>query len=97
MIGGRDLSDAQWAVIEPFMPRLRGRSRPFRDHRQVVEGVAHRYRCGITWRDLPPRGLVRGRRLWKRHQRFCVGDTWDEILAALLAQAAFVGDISIGW
>jgi hypothetical protein len=24
-----------------------------REHRQVVEGVIYRYRCGIAWRDLP--------------------------------------------
>lgn len=29
------------------------RGRPFRDHRQVVEGIVYRYRCGIAWRDLP--------------------------------------------
>jgi transposase len=23
------------------------------DHRQVVEGIIYRYRCGIAWRDLP--------------------------------------------
>jgi transposase len=29
------------------------KSRPFRDHRQVVEGIIYRYRTGIAWRDLP--------------------------------------------
>ena len=24
-----------------------------RDHRQVVEGILYRYRCGLAWRDLP--------------------------------------------
>src|SRR5665648_80929 len=51
----RELSDVQWERIAPLMPQVRGRSRPFRDHRQVVEGIVYRYRCGVAWRDLPER------------------------------------------
>lgn len=29
------------------------KSRPFRDHRQVLEGIAYRYRIGCAWRDVP--------------------------------------------
>src|ERR1700712_1237299 len=48
------LTDEQWALVEPLLPPQRsGRGRPMRDHRQVVEGVIYRYRCGIAWRDLP--------------------------------------------
>ena len=50
---GRALSDEQWAVIGPLMPRVLGRSRPWRDHRQVVEGIVYRYRTGVAWPDLP--------------------------------------------
>ena len=48
------LSDEQWARVAPLLPSSVGkRSRPFRDHRQVVEGIVYRYRTGIAWRDLP--------------------------------------------
>jgi putative transposase len=48
------LSDDQWGLIEPLLPPQRsGKGRPMRDHRQVVEGVIYRFRCGIAWRDLP--------------------------------------------
>lgn len=33
------------------MPRAVGRSRLWRDHRQVVEGIVFRYRPGAAWRD----------------------------------------------
>lgn len=50
----RVLSDAEWKVIEPFMPLSDGRrGRRFRDPRLVVEGIIYRYRTGIAWRDLP--------------------------------------------
>jgi hypothetical protein len=43
------LTDVQWARIEPLMPSSQGRrGRPFRDHRQVVEGIIHRLRTGVV-------------------------------------------------
>lgn len=81
------LDDAQWDLIEPLLPPQRsGKGRPMRDHRQVVEGVIYRYRCGIAWRDLPAE-FGPWQTVWKRHRRFSADGTWDKILAALLAQA----------
>jgi transposase len=45
----RVLTDGQWERIEALMPSSDGvRSRPFRDHRQVVEGVIYRFRTGVA-------------------------------------------------
>jgi transposase len=81
------LDDAQWDLIQPLLPPQRsGKGRPMRDHRQVVEGVIYRYRCGIAWRDLPVE-FGPWQTVWKRHRRFSADGTWDKVLAALLAQA----------
>ncbi|MCB7134943.1 transposase, partial [Cellulosimicrobium marinum] len=72
---GRELSDEQWAVIGGLMPQVSGRSRPWRDHRQVVEGIVHRYRTGVAWRDLPER-FGPWWTVWKRHARFSRDRTW---------------------
>ena len=81
------LSDAQWARIEPLLPSSDGvRGRPFRDHRQVVEGIIYRYRCGIAWRDLPV-SFGPWQTVWKRHRRFSADGTWDRIHARLLTEA----------
>ena len=57
----RVLSDADWERIAPLMPSTDGvKSRPFRDHRQVVEGVIYRFRTGIAWRDLPDLDIALG-------------------------------------
>jgi transposase len=33
------LIDAQWAKIEPLLPKLTSRGRPWRDSREVLEGI----------------------------------------------------------
>ncbi|MBK5237850.1 MAG: DUF4113 domain-containing protein [Actinomycetales bacterium] len=40
------ISDEAGAVIEPLLPRVQGRSRPWLDHRIVVEGIAQRHGTG---------------------------------------------------
>ncbi len=86
------LSDEQWARIEPLLPSSVGKkSRPFRDHRQVVEGIIYRYRTGIPWRDLPRDQFGPWQTVWKRHRRFAGDGTWDQVLTALLAQADAAG------
>lgn len=63
-----------------------------RDHRQVVEGVIYRYRCGLAWRDLPE-SFGPWQTVWKRHRRFSEDGTWDKIHQALLSRADHGGDI----
>jgi transposase len=82
-----ELSDLVWSRIEPVLPSSNGvRGRPFRDHRQVVEGIVHRYRTGVAWRDLPER-FGPWQTVWKRHHRFAIDGTWDRLLAAIQADA----------
>ena len=87
------LSDAQWALIEDLLPARTGkRGRPFRDARQVVEGIIYRYRCGIAWRDVPE---VFGpwQTIWTWHRRMSAEGIWDAVLARLLAAAEQAGII----
>ncbi len=66
--------------------------RPFRDHRQVVEGIVYRYRTGIAWRDLPE-DFGPWQTVWKRHRRFSLDGTWDKLLTRLLTEADAAGEI----
>src|SRR5580765_4668342 len=53
-----DLTDAQWAFLEPlFRPNRRkdGRGRPWQDTRAVMNGVLWVLRTGAPWHDLPRR------------------------------------------
>lgn len=87
------LTDAQWARIEPLMPSSEGqRGRPFRDHRQVIEGIVFRLRTGLAWRDLPE-SFGPWQTIWKRHKRFSADGTWDKIHARLVAEADAAGAV----
>ena len=54
-----DLTDEQWLVLGPLLPeppkRAHGRGRPWRDAREVLNGVLWVLRTGAPWRDLPKR------------------------------------------
>ncbi|MBB3040706.1 transposase [Nocardioides soli] len=89
----RLLTDAQWERIEPLMPSSDGqRGRPFRDHRQVVEGIIYRLRTGVAWRDLPE-SFGPHQTVSKRHRRFSADGTWDRIHARLVAEADAAGQV----
>ena len=46
------LSEAQWAVIEPFMPRNQPGARRV-DDRRTISGIIHVIKSGCRWRDCP--------------------------------------------
>ena len=54
-----DLTDDQWAAVEPLLPKpeLRedGRGRPWRDPRDVLNGILWVLRTGAPWADMPER------------------------------------------
>ncbi|MFJ6452224.1 IS5 family transposase [Streptomyces hydrogenans] len=54
-MGRGDLSDAEWEQLRLLLPVSNGRCGRWRDHRQVIDGILHRVRTGVQWRDLPER------------------------------------------
>lgn len=54
-----DLTNEQWAILEPFIPKPRrrpdGRGRPWRDPRDVLNGILWSLKTGAHWGDLPRR------------------------------------------
>src|ERR1044071_1150351 len=49
-----DLTDAQWALLEPLLPQPARSGRPsLWSRRQLVDGIRWRVRTGSPWRDLP--------------------------------------------
>jgi transposase len=94
VLGRFDLTDAQWAVLEPLLPVGKKPGRPPKwTKRQLIDGIRWRVRAGTPWRDVPP---VHGSwqaiyGLFRRWQRAGV---WAAILALLQAHADAAGLIT---
>lgn len=52
---GEELSDDQWAMIEPLLPGRKRRGRPRTDDRRTLNGILWVLRSGARWKDLPPK------------------------------------------
>ncbi|MFG2486906.1 IS5 family transposase [Streptomyces virginiae] len=87
------LVDAQWARIEPLLPdRTAKRGGRWRDHRQVIDAIAFKYRTGTPWMDLPEQfGSWKGAH--NRLRMWAADGTWEKVFTALLAQADTEGDL----
>ena len=49
-----DLTDEQWARLEPLLPAPRRSGRPSEwTKRQLIDGIRWRVRVGAPWRDVP--------------------------------------------
>src|SRR3989304_1722486 len=70
-----DLSDAEWALLGPLMPKSRESAR--KEDRKVMNAIFYVLRTGMPWRDLPERygpyttaynlfTRWSGRGIWKR-------------------------------
>ncbi|MEZ0116043.1 transposase [Catenulispora sp. EB89] len=94
-----DLTDAQWAVLQPLLPVGRKPGRPPKwTKRQLIDAIRWRTRIGAPWREIPDRygpwqNAYHLFRAWSRD------GTWAAILAMLQAQADAAGlidwDVSI--
>ena len=78
-----DLTDAQWALIEPHIPPVRPGGRPRKtDMRDVVDAIFYITRTGCQWRylpgDLPPKST--SWRYFDRWRRDGILDTIHDLL-----------------
>lgn len=87
------LTDAQWARIEPLLPgRTPRRGGRWRDHRQVIDAIAWKFRTGSPWTDMAAtlgswKGAHNRLRMW------AADGTWVKVFTALLARADAEGDL----
>lgn len=48
-----DLTDAQWAYLQPMLPKKSKRGRPPIDRRRIIDAILYIAKCGCPWRYLP--------------------------------------------
>jgi len=92
--GRADLTDAQWAVLEPVLPRGKKPGRPPEwTKRQLIDGIRWRTRTGAPWRDVPP-CYGRWQTVYGLFRRWQRNGTWATIVTALQGQADAAGLIT---
>ncbi|MFC4129039.1 IS5 family transposase [Hamadaea flava] len=87
-----DLSNAEWAVLEPMLPAQAARGGQWRDHRQVVNAICWIMRTGSPWRDLPER-YGPWKTAYQRFRRWAADGTWAMLKKQVIALAEADGDI----
>lgn len=76
-----DLSDEEWSVIEPLLPKP-GRGPKRKDDRRILNGIFYILRTGAPWRDLPERYGPRTT-VYNRYARWGERGVWKDIFDAL--------------
>ena len=88
-----ELTDDQWSVIAPLLPkRNRRRGRPRKDDRQTLNGVLYVLKTGIAWEDVPEK-YGSSSTCWRRLQEWTANGTWENVWRALLSQLDAAGKI----
>ena len=81
-----DLSDAEWAILEPLVPAPKPGGRPaLHARREIINGIRYVLRSGGAWRllphDFPPwQTVYHYFRLWR------LDGTWEALHTALREQ-----------
>jgi transposase len=78
-----DLSDKEWAVIEPYVPPVKTGGRPAKhERREIMNAIAYILRSGCAWRlmphDLPPWSTV-----YDYFRQWRLDGTWERLNTAL--------------
>ena len=93
-----DLTEKQWAVLAPLLPRPRVRTdrrgRPWRDPRDVLNGILWILRTGAPWKDLPER-YPSYQTCHRRFQHWVESGTMQRVLEALARDLEARGQLDL--
>jgi transposase len=82
-----DLTDDQWAIIQPLVPnptrRFDGKGRPWKDPRDVMNGILWILRTGAPWYDMPKERYPSFQTCHRRFQQWVHSGIFEKILQAL--------------
>jgi transposase len=79
-----DLTSAQWAVLEAFLPQRKARGRPPTCRRRILNGILYLVKTGCHWRSLP-KDFPPYKTVFHIFRQWTLNHTWDAINARLRA------------
>jgi len=93
-----DLTDEQWSILKPLIPEPRrrpdGKGRPWRDCREVMNGILWILRTGAPWHDMPDR-YPPYQTCHRRFQQWVRSGVFEQILQALATDLHERGGIDL--
>ncbi len=93
-----DLTDEQWAVVEPLLPkpakRADGKGRPRVDNRAILNGILWLMRTGAPWHDMPNR-YPPYQTCHRRFQEWVKTGTFETILRKLVQDVKERGNLDL--
>ncbi len=92
VIRRHQLTDCEWELLAPLIPRA-VTGRPRVEDRKIINGMVHKLRTGISWRDLPARYGPR-KTVYTRFRRYALDGVFTRALQQIQAQADAAGDIN---
>lgn len=76
-----EVTDKEWAVIEPLLPKRRGR-KSLKGERRFVSAVYWINRTGCPWRDLPRR-YGKWKSVYNRFNNWSKRGVWERLFRAV--------------
>ena len=82
MVRRHELTDEQWAIVEPLMPANGEAGGQWEDHRPIMNGMFWVLNTGSAWRDLPSR-YGPWQTVYDRFNRWSKDGMFDRMIEAL--------------
>src|SRR5512146_3265470 len=81
-----DVTDAQWAILEPMLPQADPEGRPLEiERREIVNAIFYVLRSGCPWRYLP-HDLPDWQTVYSYFRDWKLDGTWERIHTVLRKQ-----------
>jgi transposase len=81
-----DLTDAEWKIIEPLLPKKKVTRPPKWSKRSILNGIFYQLKNGCNWQDLPkdfpPKSTV-----FLYYSEWSKEGVWDKIMGCLHGKA----------
>lgn len=78
-----ELTDEQWSVIQPYLPKPSKVGHPRVDDRKTLNGILYVLKTGCQWNNLP-REYGSGVTAWRRFTTWSEAGVWRRIWRELL-------------
>lgn len=81
-----DLTDKEWEMLRPLLPRPAQKGRRRADDRSTLNGILYVLSTGCRWEDLPPERYGSGKTCWRRFDAWRKSGAFTAVAGVLLME-----------